>query len=338
MNEEANMVGGASLAVKKAGGVGIQSELGSQKPLTKGRSYITHAGSLKTKVIAHAIIMENALISETDLETISRAVRSALYQLDELKISRISITGMGTGFGGLDPSDAATSMMRTIKSYLDENGSPTSGSSIKEIRVVDKFGTYAKYSRRGWDAIHGKKIKPAILIIDLINSFVHSEGGFVDSSNREKLMSNVNTLLDLSYRRGVPVFFIVDKHNGENDPEFLRTKVHCTINAEASILPELHIQKEAHILYKNKYSSFYNTDLKNQLDSLGVNTLILAGVQAHVCVLSTALDAFYNAYRVIVVGDCTESSTNERKEFGLRYIQDYVGEVGDLKDVLELMD
>ncbi len=59
------------------------------------------------------------------------------------------------------------------------------------------------------------------------------------------------------------------------------------------------------VIVKTKPSSFWQTDLDEQLRTLGVENLVLCGFMTHVCVNSTARAAFNLGYRATVVGDAT---------------------------------
>jgi biuret amidohydrolase len=55
---------------------------------------------------------------------------------------------------------------------------------------------------------------------------------------------------------------------------------------------------------KKRYGAFSGNGLLAVLRMRSIDTLILAGVEAEVCVLATAFDAFNNDFRVVVARDC----------------------------------
>ncbi len=59
------------------------------------------------------------------------------------------------------------------------------------------------------------------------------------------------------------------------------------------------------VIVKSKPSSFWETDLDDQLRALGVENLVLCGFMTHMCVNSTARAAFNLGYRTTIVGDAT---------------------------------
>jgi nicotinamidase-related amidase len=58
-----------------------------------------------------------------------------------------------------------------------------------------------------------------------------------------------------------------------------------------------------------------------RLAGLGRHTLVLTGIETHICVLQTALDALQRGYRVHVVTDATGSRTPQNHELGLAVLR-----------------
>ncbi|NOZ02549.1 MAG: isochorismatase family protein [Deltaproteobacteria bacterium] len=59
------------------------------------------------------------------------------------------------------------------------------------------------------------------------------------------------------------------------------------------------------VVDKTCYSAFRGTDLKARLAGAGVDTVVLAGVQTHLCVETTARDSFQAGFRPALVMDAT---------------------------------
>ena len=65
---------------------------------------------------------------------------------------------------------------------------------------------------------------------------------------------------------------------------------------------------------KQRYSSFFGTDLHSRLGESGVKWLLVAGLTTECCVLATVFDAAQLGYHVVLVEDATasyEASTHE---------------------------
>ena len=65
------------------------------------------------------------------------------------------------------------------------------------------------------------------------------------------------------------------------------------------------------IIYKHRYSAFYNTDLETILRGLKIEDLVITGIMTNMCCESTARDAYYRDYRVFFPADATGSVTEE---------------------------
>jgi ureidoacrylate peracid hydrolase len=71
------------------------------------------------------------------------------------------------------------------------------------------------------------------------------------------------------------------------------------------ILTELTPKAEDIVLYKHRFSGFYETELDSILKRLGVKYLIFTGCTTSVCVESTIRDARFRDYQPVLLEDCT---------------------------------
>jgi len=65
------------------------------------------------------------------------------------------------------------------------------------------------------------------------------------------------------------------------------------------------------IIFKHRYSAFYNTDLETVLRCLKVEDLVISGVMTNMCCESTARDAYSRDYRVFFPADGAGSITEK---------------------------
>ena len=82
-----------------------------------------------------------------------------------------------------------------------------------------------------------------------------------------------------------------------------RILIRDTWNTE--IMPELVPEPGDIVLYKHRYSGFYETDLDNILKSRSIKNLIFTGCTTSVCVESTIRDAMFRDYTCLLLTDCT---------------------------------
>jgi nicotinamidase-related amidase len=62
-------------------------------------------------------------------------------------------------------------------------------------------------------------------------------------------------------------------------------------------------QDDETTIHKNFPGAFEQTSLHSTLESMGVKKLVLTGYMAHVCVSTTAREAFQKGYEVVLVED-----------------------------------
>ena len=73
---------------------------------------------------------------------------------------------------------------------------------------------------------------------------------------------------------------------------------------DTDIVSELKPQSNDIVLYKTRFSGFYQTDLDATLKKLGIKYLIVTGVTTSICVESTVRDAMFRDYLCVLLKDC----------------------------------
>ncbi|PYV71346.1 MAG: cysteine hydrolase, partial [Acidobacteria bacterium] len=81
-----------------------------------------------------------------------------------------------------------------------------------------------------------------------------------------------------------------------------RILIRDTWNTE--IISELKPEAEDIIMYKHRFSGFFETELDDVLRRLGVKYLIVTGCTTSVCVESTVRDAMFRDYSCVLLADC----------------------------------
>jgi nicotinamidase-related amidase len=92
------------------------------------------------------------------------------------------------------------------------------------------------------------------------------------------------------------------------------------------------------LVEKNKDSGFFETDLHDRLQALGVETVIVTGMQGQICVQTTAADAFFRGYNVWVPSDCVVSARDHDKIRALDWLDGYCATVRPSTEIVELLD
>ena len=173
--------------------------------------------------------------------------------------------------------------------------------------------------------------KKAVILVDMLNDFVT---GALTCDRAKAIVPHLEKLVRAAR---VYVIYANDAHIKGIDRELELWGDHAIIGTEgAEVIPELTPQEGDFVVPKRRYSGFFQTDLHLLLTELGVDTVIMTGLHAHMCVRHTTADAYYWGYRIIVPTDATDSFTKEDYEYGIQYLKDIYG--AQLTTVDELIE
>jgi len=79
---------------------------------------------------------------------------------------------------------------------------------------------------------------------------------------------------------------------------------------------------------KTAFSCFGEPEFVTAVEELGVDTLVLIGIETHVCVLQTALVGLTSDFDILVLADCLSARDPFNHEIGLRRLSDEGAIVG----------
>ena len=104
------------------------------------------------------------------------------------------------------------------------------------------------------------------------------------------------------------------------------------------IIPRLWAEGDLRVGGKKRYNCFHATDLEFLLRRLGVDTLILAGINTTTCVLNTAFEATNRDFRVVIAEAALDSMDGEElHRFALRLMSAAVGWVLGSDEILKAL-
>ncbi len=86
-------------------------------------------------------------------------------------------------------------------------------------------------------------------------------------------------------------------------------------------IPELEADAGIPVFPKNHFSCLLDSEVGQYVRPRNKKNLILCGVESHICVLKTALDAAAQGYTVHVVSDAVSSRTPENKQAALERLR-----------------
>ena len=164
-------------------------------------------------------------------------------------------------------------------------------------------------------------MKTALLVVDMQKDFFESpalqalQGG---------LVKNINQLIGIARAHAVPVIWVRQEHKADGSNAFLGdrklSKWPVVEGSEgAELVDGLNKESEDLEVIKTRYSAFYKTDLEDKLRGLGIDTLIISGINTHACVRMTVIDAYQRDYEVILPLDCIGGWDEEHHRVTVKY-------------------
>ena len=153
-----------------------------------------------------------------------------------------------------------------------------------------------------------RDVKTVVLLIDTIRGF-HDIGNLANS-RMANIIPNIKKLLTDRNEPEIEFILLADCHE-EDDKEFEIFPPHCIVGtAETRIIDELSVpffKVRGTYSSKTTFSSFYETDLEENLLRWNPEQIIVVGVCTDICVLSIAMDLKARGYKVIVPRNCVET-------------------------------
>jgi ureidoacrylate peracid hydrolase len=175
--------------------------------------------------------------------------------------------------------------------------------------------------------------RTAVIVVDMQNDFGHPEGMFaragVDISGMQAAVEPTAAVLAAARRAGVKVVYLKMAYRadlsdagapgGPNrakqapmgigepiaapDGTTGRLMIRDTWNTD--IVDELTPQARDAVIYKHRFSGFYETELHQLLQRSNIKYLVFTGGTTSVCVESTMRDAAFRDYYCLLLEDCT---------------------------------
>jgi len=188
--------------------------------------------------------------------------------------------------------------------------------------------------------------KPALIVIHMQHAITHPEGkvaflGHAKATRESGIIPRQQALIKAFRERNLPVIFV----NAFTDPKtkfpaygrfwqgiqksganFLGTK-------DVEVISEVAPMPEEPVLYNWPFGMFTNSSLKEVLDNLGVDTLVLVGVATDMAVLSAVFQASDMLYSLIVPNDASTSANPKFHEAAMGMI-DAIAQVTSTQDVI----
>ena len=178
------------------------------------------------------------------------------------------------------------------------------------------------------------KRKTALLIVDMINEYLHSDGKMYCAEGR-RIIPNINKLIFHAHKYQWQVIYIKTALENDSDPLARKWGMHAVKDTwSSSIIDELSLETGDLVVNKKTYDGFYETELEDLLRKRNIGKVFVCGIHTHVCVLLTALGAFYRGYEVIIPEDCMATDKKINHETRLPFFQTHVGTLTSLDRII----
>ena len=168
----------------------------------------------------------------------------------------------------------------------------------------------------------------ATLFIDLQVDFFSSHPRLIQ--NRSRLASNVNRLAAISRSSGASIFwvkqiFAADLHDAPHAVRHGGYRITVQGTYGAQLLPEIGVDAADHTIVKKRYSAFFGTELDSILQRLACDRIVIAGINTHACVRTTAVDAYQRDYKILLADDCIDSYDRVHHDISMHYMDGKIG-------------
>jgi nicotinamidase-related amidase len=148
--------------------------------------------------------------------------------------------------------------------------------------------------------------RTALVVVDMQNDFV-SEGGSLLVPDARATIPAISGLLELARSRGMRVVYSQDTHR-DGDPEWQIWPEHAREGSWGwEIVDALAPAPGETVITKIRYDAFYGTPLDHLLRLWGIDTLVICGTVANICVHYTAASAALRWYDVVIPRDATSA-------------------------------
>lgn len=211
----------------------------------------------------------------------------------------------------------------------------------------------------------------AVVVVDMTNDFGAVGGMFhragLDISGIQAAIAPTARVLEGARRAGIPVVYLSmafsadlsdigpvgapnrDRHlffgvgQSTHAPDGTESRVLIRDTWNTEVVPGLTPEHDDAVVYKHRFSGFFETELDNLLRSLGATDLIFTGCTTSVCVESTLRDAMFRDYRCLLLEDCTAEPighglTRSNHDASLLVIETLFGWVSSSTDLIAALE
>lgn len=157
--------------------------------------------------------------------------------------------------------------------------------------------------------------KYAFLILDIQNDFMSKEGKLpVDPKQSNEIIKIINTLVVYFEQKNIDVVYIVNEFDkSDTIANWFRNNAAIKDTKGAELVSDLKLSTNNRFS-KSHPDAFSNVDFDNYLRKKNITKLVIAGVFADQCVLSTVKGGVNRKFDVIVIADAIGAKNDRKRE------------------------
>jgi nicotinamidase-related amidase len=167
-------------------------------------------------------------------------------------------------------------------------------------------------------------MRDVLVVVDVINTFRHEDGGALLASFRRRLGGIQNAMSD-ARASGTPLVFVNDvlgRWDGDA-PGLVRWAIES--GAGADVVSALAPAPGESFLFKARYSAFDHTGLDLRLAELDCDRIIICGAATEGCVVQTGLDAREQGLKVTILASACATTDEDLERLALAYAEQVGG-------------
>lgn len=192
-----------------------------------------------------------------------------------------------------------------------------------------------------WDF---EKERCVLMVIDMQNDFV-LDGAIMQVKEAGRQIPKIQKLIATCRDLSIPVIYTVHKTDPAYCPleiasfPWLKDAGMREGTDGIKVVDELKPAPNDMIIYKRRFSAFYQTDLETILrnirkQSSPADTLIICGTVTNICCESTARDAFFRDYKVVFGSDICSTDDKDAHQATLKNMEIF-GRVMDCENIIK---
>lgn len=226
-------------------------------------------------------------------------------------------------------------LFTSCKNNTVKDSNANTDSTVKAKSSTGKNETHQNiYIKANPDSVAIDISKTAVIVVDMENDFGAKGGMFdragINISMIQKVVNPTAKVLDAARQAGIKIIYLkMGYHPDLSDlglegsphrvrhllflhvgdtitaPDGSKSRILIRDNWGTDIIPQLKPHAGDIVMYKTRFSGFYQTELDSILKKLDKRYLIFTGCTTSVCVESTVRDAMFRDYSPVILEDCT---------------------------------